>query len=134
MAQHDDSENKIIPGVKLGQKIKKLRELKNLTQAHMAHEIGVSQSAYSKMELGETEITYSKLEKVASVLGMRPEEVITFHESMVFKVINNPQSNPGFIAPQQSLSALEKKLYINKIKTLKAEVEYLKRMLEKTLS
>ena len=50
--------------LKIGHKIKKLRELKNLTQEHMANSIGISQGAYSRMELGETEITYSKLEKI----------------------------------------------------------------------
>jgi transcriptional regulator with XRE-family HTH domain len=41
----------------IGTKIKKLRELKNLTQEHMANVIGVTQGAYSRMELRETEIT-----------------------------------------------------------------------------
>lgn len=60
----------------IGQKIKKLRELKNLTQTHMAQELGVTQSAYSKMELGESEVTYRKLEKISGVLEMKPEDVI----------------------------------------------------------
>ena len=37
--------------LKIGHKIKKLRELKNLTQEHMANSIGISQGAYSRMEL-----------------------------------------------------------------------------------
>jgi transcriptional regulator with XRE-family HTH domain len=43
--------------LRIGQKIKKLRELKNLTQEHMAEVIGLSQSAYSRIELGDTEVT-----------------------------------------------------------------------------
>ncbi|MFN4910689.1 MAG: helix-turn-helix domain-containing protein, partial [Flavobacteriales bacterium] len=73
----------------IGTKIKKLRELKNLTQEHMASVIGVTQSAYSRMEMGDTEITYSKLERIAGELGMKPEEVIAFNESMVFNVMHN---------------------------------------------
>jgi transcriptional regulator with XRE-family HTH domain len=58
----------------IGQKIKKLRELKNFTQSHVATELGITQSAYSKIELGETEVSYSKLNKIAEVFGMSPEE------------------------------------------------------------
>jgi transcriptional regulator with XRE-family HTH domain len=53
----------------IGQKIKKLRELKNLTQTHLAQELGVTQSAYSKIEIGESEVTYSKLEKNLKCFG-----------------------------------------------------------------
>ena len=79
--------------LRIGQKIKKLRELKNLTQEHMAEVIGLSQSAYSRIELGETEVTYSKLERISAELGMRPEEVIAFNESMVFNVMHNQTGN-----------------------------------------
>jgi transcriptional regulator with XRE-family HTH domain len=79
--------------LKIGHKIKKLRELRNLTQEHMANSLGLSQSAYSRMELGETEITFSKLEKISEELGMKPEEIIAFNESMVFNVMNNQTGN-----------------------------------------
>ncbi|NBP74515.1 MAG: XRE family transcriptional regulator, partial [Crocinitomicaceae bacterium] len=80
----------------IGHKIKKLRELKNLTQEHMANSIGISQGAYSRMELGETEITYSKLEKISEELGLKPEEIIAFNESVVFNVMNN-QTGTGLV-------------------------------------
>jgi transcriptional regulator with XRE-family HTH domain len=119
-------------GPQIGQKIKKLRELRNFTQNHMAEELGLSQSAYSKMELGETEITYSKLERVAEVLGMKPEEVIAFNESMVFNVMNN-NTGQGFVINNNQLSETEKTLYIQQIDLLKEEVSYLKRLLEQVL-
>ena len=52
----------------LGLKIKKLRELKNLTQEHVAHALGLNQSAYSRLETGDTEISFSKIEKIAELL------------------------------------------------------------------
>ena len=79
--------------LKIGLKIKKLRELKNLTQEHMTKSIGIFQGAYSRMELGETEITYTKLVKISEELGMRPEEVIVFNESLVLNVMNNQTGN-----------------------------------------
>ena len=117
----------------IGQKIKKLRELKNLTQTHMAHELGLTQSAYSKMELGESDVTYGRLEKISSVLGMKPEEVITFNESMVFNVMNNQNGGNVFGDINKSISENERKLYQDQIDILKEEVAHLKEMLAKIL-
>lgn len=90
--QHQTPKPDILPGLHIGQKIKKLRELKNYTQSHVAEGIGLTQSDYSKMEQGETEVSYTKLEKIANVLGLRPEDIISFNESMVFNVMHNTHS------------------------------------------
>lgn len=113
----------------IGTKIKKLRELKNLTQEHMATVIGVTQSAYSRLEMGETEITYSKLERIAGELGMKPEEVIAFNESMVFNVMHNQTGN-GLIIQNNSLNNEERELFKQQIETLKEEVNYLKKIID----
>ena len=118
----------------IGQKIKKLRELKNLTQMHMAHELGVTQSAYSKMELGASEVTYSRLERISDVLGMKPEEVISFNDQMVFNISNNPYGGNVFShIDQNGITKNERKLYQDQIELLKAEVAHLKEMLAKVL-
>jgi transcriptional regulator with XRE-family HTH domain len=116
----------------IGTKIKKLRELKNLTQEHMASVIGVTQSAYSRMELGETEITYSKLARIADELGMKPEDVIAFNESMVFNVMHNQTGN-GLIIQNNALNNEERELYKLQIETLKEEVAYLKKIIDNLL-
>ena len=119
--------------MKIGHKIRKLRELKNLTQEHMAKSIGVSQGAYSRMELGETEITYTKLEKISTELGMRPEEVIAFNESMVFNVMNNQTGN-GLVINNNQLSETEMNMYERQIKLLKEENAYLKKIIDGLLN
>ena len=113
----------------IGYKIKKLRELKNLTQEHMANSIGISQGAYSRMELGETEITYSKLEKISEELGLKPEEIIAFNESVVFNVMNNQTGN-GLVINNSQLSEGEKNLYEQQILLLKEENTHLKKVIE----
>ena len=116
----------------IGNKIKKLRELKNLTQEHMASVIGVTQSAYSRLELGETDITYSKLARIAGELGMKPEDVIAFNESMVFNVMHNQTGN-GLIIQNNTLVNEERDLYKLQIETLKEEVAYLKKIIDNLL-
>lgn len=118
--------------MQIGHKIKKLRELKNLTQKHIAEGIGVTQGSYSRMELGETEITYTKLEKIAAILEMKPEDIIAFNESMVFNVMNNEIEN-GLVINNNHLTQAEKNLYQQQIDILKEEVDYLKTLLDKLL-
>jgi transcriptional regulator with XRE-family HTH domain len=115
--------------INIGHKIKKLRELKNLTQEHMAKSIGISQGAYSRMELGETEITYTKLEKISEELGMKPEEVIAFNESLVFNVMNNQTGN-GLVINNNQITEEDKNLYQQQIAILKDENSYLKKVID----
>ena len=117
----------------LGHKIKKLRELKNLTQEFMATELGLNQSAYSKLESGATEISYSKLEKVATVLGVSTEDIAKFDEQMVFNIMNNQHGQNGYIVNQSAPTDIERELYERQIITLQEENKYLKMMLEKVL-
>jgi transcriptional regulator with XRE-family HTH domain len=118
--------------LQIGQKIKKLRELKNFTQSHLASELGITQSAYSKMELGETEVSFSKLTKIAEVFGMSPEEIMTFNEQMIFNVMHNQTGN-GFVI-NKGFTENEKKLYEDQIVHLKEEINYLKKVLDKLLN
>lgn len=115
--------------LRIGQKIKKLRELKNLTQEHMAGVIGLSQSAYSRIELGDTEVKYSKLERISQELGMRPEEVIAFNESMVFNVMHNQTGN-GLVIQN---SDIDRQLFEQQIALLKEENAHLKTIIDKLL-
>ena len=121
-----------LQGMHIGQKIKKLRELKNLTQTHMAEELGLTQSAYSKLEMGETEVPFSRLEKIAGVFGMKPEDVIAFNESMVFNVMHN-QTGQGFVVNNNNITESERKLYEDQITLLKDEISHLKAIIEKLL-
>lgn len=114
----------------IGQKIKKLRELRNLTQLHMAERLNLTQSAYSKLELGDNDISFSKLEKIAEVLEMKPEEIISFNEAMIFNVMHNEVGN-GYVV--YNTSETEKKLYEGQITILKDEVTYLKTVIEQLL-
>lgn len=114
----------------IGQKIKKLRELKNLTQEYMADQLGLSQSSYSKIEAGEVDIPYSRLEDVSKILGLKPEDIVMFNEHMVFNVMHNQTGN-GLVINQMSEN--EKALYQENVALLKEEIAYLKSVLDKVL-
>lgn len=114
----------------VGLKIKKLRELRNLTQDHMAHKLSITQGAYSKIELGKVDVPLSKLEEIADVLSLPLEEIIGFKENLVFNMKYNKKAN-GLVINQ--VSQIEKKLYEDYISSLKEENSYLKNMIDKLL-
>jgi transcriptional regulator with XRE-family HTH domain len=54
------------------QHIKDLRLEKNYTQAHLAHELGISQKTYSNLECGKTKITVDNLFALAKLYDIQP--------------------------------------------------------------
>ena len=77
----------------VGEKIKKLRELKNYTQQHMAEELDLSLSGQGKIERNETDISVSKLEKIAKILETDISSILSFDEKHVFNISENKQAN-----------------------------------------
>ncbi len=114
----------------VGQKIKKIRELKNLTQDYVSEKLGITQSSYSKLENGEVDIPLERLRQISELLGLKPEDILSFDENMVFNIMYNKTGN-GFVI--NHVSENEKRLYEEQIKTLKAEITHLKSVLDKLL-
>lgn len=73
---------------KLGYKIRKLREAKDLTQEYMAHKLDISQNVYSKLESGGIKITTDRLRLIAEVLEV-PEEDLIKDDLNIFNIHNN---------------------------------------------
>jgi transcriptional regulator with XRE-family HTH domain len=65
-------------------KLKTLRELKNLTQEHMAEQLGLTTRAYSKIESGETQLTINRLNEITKILGVDPIEALGFDHQNIF--------------------------------------------------
>ena len=116
--------------MKIGLKIKKIRELKNLTQEHVAGKLSMTQSAYSKIENEESDISYKRLEQIASLFDMLPEELISFNDALVFNLTKNKKAS-GMVINQ--MSANERKIYEDHILTLKNEITHLKHVMNKVL-
>ena len=58
--------------------IRKVREYRNYTQDYLALKLGISQNAYSKIELAYTRITLERLIQIAAILEI---DVITLINS-----------------------------------------------------
>lgn len=54
--------------ISMGEKIRRQRVVKGISQEAMAYHLGISQNAYSKIERNETEATVKRIYQIAKVL------------------------------------------------------------------
>lgn len=113
--------------MRIGHKIKKIRELKNLTQEEMAAHLNITQSNYSKMERDEIDINYSRLEDISKVLQIDLNELINFDEQNVFLFQNNKTVSGinGTVNNHynNTLTDRERILYDDKVKLLEEKIK-----------
>lgn len=60
------------------QRLKGERVARGITQAEMAHKIGISTNAYWRKENGERDIGMEEFVKILSVLGFRKKQISLF--------------------------------------------------------
>lgn len=119
---------------RIGNKIKKFRELKNLTQEHLAQEINMSVSGYSRIERDEVKVTIDKLEKISNVLGVKVEDLMRFDDSLVFNNYGNAtEQSFSYNQINNDVSKIEA-LYQEQIKILKDEIKHLRDLVKKLSS
>lgn len=100
------------------EKIKNMRELKNLTQEYMAEKLGITQAGYSKIESGATKISYNKIVDISNILGVQTEELLAFDSQKYFNSFNNVKgSNNGSVTIKVEEGDI-KSLYEDKISLL----------------
>lgn len=58
--------------------IRKIREYKNYTQDYLAAKLGISQNAYSKIELSYSKITLDRLFHIALILEVEVTQLLYF--------------------------------------------------------
>lgn len=76
----------------VGKNIKQLRELKNLTQAHVASHLNMSVGGYSKIESGQTDVSFSKIQQIAEVLETDLGTILNFDPKNIFNLCHNNNS------------------------------------------
>lgn len=102
---------------KIENKIRNIRELKNLTQEYMADKLGISQAAYSKIENGNTKVSYDKLQDIAKIMGVKVEDIQSFDTQKYFNSFNNLKGNNNGVV-NINFDEDIKKLYEDKITLL----------------
>jgi transcriptional regulator with XRE-family HTH domain len=109
--------------VKIGKKLKELRDAKGYSQDNLAHELNIGQSYYSKMESDHQSPSPEIIEKLAAFYEITPQELIATdgsaqiqynHESPhavnAFMVWQDPQKLvEDLLASKEKIIALQAK-------------------------
>lgn len=111
----------------IGRKISRIRELRGMKQTTMAIELGIAQQNVSKLE-NRDEIGDELLERVAKVLGVRPEGIRNFQEEDLQEIITcmkTKEEKEMLINYAPSFDPMEKivELYDEKVKLLERLVK-----------
>jgi transcriptional regulator with XRE-family HTH domain len=81
--------------MKVHEKIRFLREEKELSQEEMAKRLHMSVNGYSRIERGETKAYIPKLEKIADVLDVDLIELIPLEGKTVYLFSHSNSNNTG---------------------------------------
>ena len=64
-------------GMNIGDKIKKIRSAKNLSQKEVAVSLNMDPAQYSRIENGKSDPYFSTIEKIAKALGVEVADLVT---------------------------------------------------------
>lgn len=123
----------------IGEKIKKVRELRDYSQEYMAVQLKMTQGGYSNLEQNG-DPTYSKLKKIASIFDLTLTDLITFDEKKIFAGYlqtitgdNNTITESNIIADKLLEEEL-KTQYNTRLLEKDREITFLREMLEKAMN
>lgn len=108
----------------IGYNLKKLRELRNFTQAHMAKALKVTQSTYCRYENNELYVTEKVLEELSLILGISPQAILKFDTEKLFEYIEMITKSYDYH------TAKEIELYEELVHSLKKENEQLQNIVK----
>lgn len=89
--------------MKVHEKVRKIRELKNFSQENMAEQLQMSVNGYAKIERGEVGLQMDKLEKIADVLGMGVVDLLTVEKIWCFSIWKTAPTPPTITHRRSSM-------------------------------
>ena len=113
------------PKRKLGQNIRKLRELRNFTQQYMAEKLEMTQGNYARIENEEIYLSDDRLQKISSLLGYSIEFIAQFDVEKIHDMVAEKKDNVKEVF-QFQISPELKELYESRIQSLQNYVDDLK--------
>jgi len=112
--------------LKIGENIRKVRELRGYTQEYMAEKLGISQRAYSSIEKENKKIDTERLKKISEVLEVDVFDLLNFNDRILFSNTHFTQSGVGMFNTIHLNTTKQMEFYETQINDLKAEMKFLK--------
>jgi transcriptional regulator with XRE-family HTH domain len=114
-----------------GEKIRMIRELRNYSQEYVAEQLGIKQNSYSKIERNETKLTAEMLQKISTLFGVSPIDIISSQPAIVnFQPNQGTQQSFGYI---ETFVASQKEIYDKMIAGKDAEIDRLTKQVEELM-
>ncbi len=113
--------------MKIGAKIRKIRELKDLSQEFMAENLGISQQMYSCLEKDDS-IPFSRLQQIAKILEVDVESIIGFDKNYFYNFGSNNvnMGTANYSIPEKVINLYEENIALLKQKIVWLEEELAK--------
>jgi transcriptional regulator with XRE-family HTH domain len=110
----------------IAHRVKKVRELKNLSQEFVAKKMGMSQGNYARLENGGIRISGERLKQISQVLNTSESSIIHFDENLLYSMKNEKfEPNPKAIA--QFFDGLSE-LFEDEIQILERKLQLLRKL------
>ena len=114
------------------EKIRSVRKEQGISHEAMAVNLGISQTAYTKMERGETKLTIDRLQKIAEVLDVKLGDLLELEPQSFRQEIHNNNSVTAISQQKvENLHQENKEVYEKLIQSKDEQITLLKSMLEK---
>jgi transcriptional regulator with XRE-family HTH domain len=118
----------------IGEKIRGVRLMKNLTQENLADELGLSLLAYGDIERNKKDVTMKRIEQIAEKLGVSVKDILGYGDAVsnFFDQCTSTSVNNGKNKTQKNIEnnydqrEVLHKLELQVMKTEKLEVEVAK--------
>lgn len=110
----------------IGDKVRKIRELKGFPQEWVTSKLDCSQRAYSKIERNEVKIDWGKITNISEVLSIDPIDLISFDDNLT----STAASNRKFGVFNNKIADTLNSKYEDHIKSLEDEIVFLRKLLE----
>lgn len=106
----------------IGERIRRIRAMKDYTQSNVAEDLGMTTGAYAKIERGETDANVSRLLKIAEILEVN---VCEFFEDSRRAMMVNEDRNPYGYASRSEVEELSKSIQslLKEIEKMKLELQ-----------
>lgn len=119
---------------KLGNNIRKIRVLRDLTQQQVSSELGMTQGNYARLEKGEIKISVDRLKAIAEILKCSTDAIEDFNtatffspEKHAFITDENNAPHKYYVSPELKRMYEERIDYLEGyIRSLKDEIDFLK--------
>jgi transcriptional regulator with XRE-family HTH domain len=112
----------------IGDKIRKVREIKGLKQENIATALGMSITAYGNLERGETAVTVERLEEIAKILEVDAMDIMGLSDSNIFQHFTQ---SGGVVANYGHVVSSEVEAYKTLTEELKAQIAHLQAQVDK---